>query len=73
MKTATLFPPIFFKKVALSFIRAFLAAFVTGLAGVLAAPNWGAGKAALVAVSIAAVTAGIRAIQAIFTDLEPTS
>ena len=73
-----MFPPVFWKKVALSFVRAFAAAFVLGLTDVLSAvgPNasdWGAGKAALVALVVAAVTAGVRALQALFTHLEPTA
>ena len=66
-------PPVWFKKVGLSFVRAFVGTFIAGLVGVLAVPDWEAGKAALVALSVAALTAGIRAIQAWFTHLEPTA
>lgn len=53
------------KKIAWSFVRAFLGTFAVGVAGVLASPNFEAGKAALIALAVASVTAGIRAAQAI--------
>ncbi len=63
---------VFFKKVVLSFVRAFVGVFIAGVGGVFALPNWSASKAALVALSAAALTAGFRAVQALLTDLEPT-
>lgn len=53
----------FVKKLGFSFLRAFLGAFVAGVPGILAVPNFTAGKAALVAVGIASLTAGFRAVQ----------
>lgn len=52
------------KRVALSFVRAFVGAFIILAPGILAAPDLTAAKAAIVAAFIAAVTAGFRAIQA---------
>ncbi len=60
------------KAVILSFLRAFLGVFIAGMAGVLAVPDWNTGKAALIALSAAALIAGLRAIQAVLTNLEPT-
>jgi len=53
-----------------SFARAFLGSFVVLLQGVLASPDFDTGKAALIAALIAAVTAGIRAVQGLFTSGE---
>lgn len=50
-----------------SFLRAFVAALITLLTGWLAAPNWTTWKAALLAVFIGAVTAGVRALQGLVT------
>lgn len=64
---------LFWKKVGLSFLRAFVSFFVLGVAGVwdaIAAGNWSAGKSAIIALIGAAVAAGIRAAQAAFTTLE---
>jgi hypothetical protein len=69
-----MFGAIFWRKVALSFIRAFIPFFFLGLAGVwddVAAGDWNASKSAIVALIGGAVTAGLRAIQALFTNLEP--
>lgn len=56
------------EKVAFSFLRAFGATFLAGMLGLLAVPNWDAGKAALVSLSVAALTAGIRAVQHLLLD-----
>lgn len=53
-----------------SFSRAFLASFLVLLEGVLAAPDFDAGKSLFVAALIAAVTAGVRAVQGLFTSGE---
>jgi hypothetical protein len=70
--TTTSTTEAFLLKIAWSFGRAFLAAFLVGVTGVLASPNWSAAKAALVALAIAAVTAGVRAVQALIADPTPT-
>lgn len=54
-----------------SFARAFLGAFFVLAPGVLEAPNFAEGKALFVAAIIAAVTAGVRALQGFFTAGEP--
>lgn len=74
---STWFPAVFWRKVALSFLRAFVAVFVLGLTGVVDAlgpegTDWNAAKSALVALVLAGLTAGVRALQALFTNLEPT-
>lgn len=51
-------------KLLLSFARAFVAALVVGLAGVAAVPDLSAAKALVVAAVVAAITAGLRAVQA---------
>jgi len=56
----------FAKKVGLSFVRAFAASLIVLLPGILAAPDLSAAKGLAVAALIAAVTAGIRAIQHFF-------
>ena len=61
----------FLKKVALSFARAFIGAFIAGATGLLTVPDWNAGKAALVALVVAALTAGVRAVQHIVLDTPP--
>ena len=63
---------VLLKAVGLSFLRAFIAVFIVGLAGVVNAADWNAAKAALVALVVASITAGIRACQALFTNLLPT-
>lgn len=60
----------FAKKVAFSFARAFLGAFAVGVTGVLDAPNWEAGKAALVALVIASAVAGVRTVQVLFPGVD---
>lgn len=56
------------EKVAFSFLRAFGATFLAGMLGLLAVPDWNAGKTALIALSIASLTAGIRAVQHLLLD-----
>ena len=58
----------FAQKLAWSFGRAFAGVFIAGLTGVLAAPDFSTGKAALVALSMASLIAGIRAIQHFTVD-----
>lgn len=53
-----------------SFARAFLAAFVTALIGILAMPDFGAWKSAAIAALTGAIAAGIRAVQGLFTPGE---
>lgn len=54
---------VFLKRVALSFVRAFGASLITFLIGIAAAPDWSFSKAAAVGAIVAAVTAGLRAVQ----------
>lgn len=51
-----------------SFVRAFLAVFVTLLTGWLAAPDWSTWKSALTAAIVGALTAGVRALQGFVTS-----
>lgn len=55
------------KRVALSFIRAFLGVFLVGVLNIASSVanthDWSAGKAAVVALISAAVVAGIKAVQ----------
>ena len=60
------FDNAFLKKITYSFSRAFVATFLAGIMGLLAVPNLEAGKALIVALSIAGLTAGVRAIQHVF-------
>ncbi len=60
----------FAKKVAFSFIRAFIGAFLVLVPGILAAPNWTAGKSAVVAAVIGALTAAVRAVQVFFPGVD---
>lgn len=62
----------FVEKLAYSFGRAFLATFAVGITGLLAAPDWSTKKAALVALTVAAVTAGVRAVQHVLVDQKST-
>jgi hypothetical protein len=69
-----LFTPVFWKKIGLSFARAFIATFVLGVGGAfdaVASGDTNAARSAAVALVVAGVTAGIRAAQALFTNLEP--
>jgi hypothetical protein len=54
-----------------SFVRAFLGAFLVLAPGVLDAPNLAEGRALFTAAIVAAVTAGVRALQGFFTQGEP--
>lgn len=65
------FSAVFVKKVALSFARAFLATFIVGAAGVASSPNFTTAKAALIALVVAAITAGLRAVQALVEGTPP--
>lgn len=68
-----MFTPLFWKKIGLSFARAFIAFFVLGVVGAYDSFVTGdveAGKAAAVALITGAVAAGLRAAQALFTTLE---
>ena len=51
-----------------SFVRAFLATFITLLTGWLVAPDWSTWKSAVTAVVIGALTAGVRALQGLVTS-----
>ena len=65
--------PLFFKKVGLEFARTFVIVFVLGILPVWDnLVNWdpNAAKVAILAVIASAGTAGIRAVQALFTQLE---
>lgn len=63
-----IFTTDFLKKLALSFARAFVGAFIAGVTGLLTVPDWNTGKAALVALVVAALTAGVRAVQHVVFD-----
>lgn len=68
-----MFTTFFWKKVALSFVRAFVPFFVLGILPVwdsIVAGDWDVAGAAVIALIGAAVTAGVRAVQALFTNLE---
>ena len=68
-----MFEPLFWKKIALSFARAFVSFFVLGAVGAYNGFVTGdihAGKAAVIALITGAVAAGLRAAQALFTTLE---
>lgn len=63
----------FWKKIGLSFARAFLAAFVIGLtpaADAIASGDWNTARAAIVACALAGGAAVLRALQALGTNLE---
>lgn len=63
----------FFKKVGLSFVRAFVPAFAIGLtpaADAVAAGDWNTARAAVVACVLAGGAAVLRALQALGTNLE---
>jgi hypothetical protein len=72
-----LFSSQFFKAVGLSFARAFIAVFALGILSVYSAVlpgesiDYDAGKTALIALVTAAGAAGIKAMQALFTNLDP--
>lgn len=51
------------KRVALSFVRAFVGSLIVLIPGILAAPDLTAAKALAVAALIGAVTAGVKAVQ----------
>jgi len=53
-----------------SFTRAFVGVFITVWLGWLAAPDWSAWRAVLLAAVIGAVTAGVRALQGFLTKGE---
>jgi hypothetical protein len=50
-------------KLAWSFGRAFVGAFIVGIAGINAVPDLSAAKALVFAAIVAAITAGIRAVE----------
>ena len=51
------------KRVALSFVRAFVGSLIILLPGILAAPDFSAAKALSISALIAAATAGVKAVQ----------
>lgn len=59
----SLFTPAVLKKLAWSFGRAFVAAFVVGIAGIAEVPNLSAAKALVLAAATGALVAGVRAIE----------
>jgi hypothetical protein len=66
---------LFWKRVGMSFLRAFVGAFALGITGVFgslgeAGSDFTAGKSALIALIVAAIAAGLRAAQALFTTIE---
>lgn len=63
---------VLLKACLLSFVRAFLATLIVLLPGVAMAPNFNLAKAAAIAALVAAVTSGLRAVQALLTKVEPT-
>ena len=60
------------KAVALSFVRGFLAVFVTLVIGLLSAPNFSLEKSAVISLIAASLAGGLRAVQALLTNAEPT-
>lgn len=54
---------LFLKRIALSFVRAFVASLLVFALGLAQAPDWTFSKSAGVAAIVAALTAGIRAVQ----------
>lgn len=68
-----MFTSLFWRKVGLSFLRAFVPFFILGVIPLwdeVVAGDWNTARAALIALIGASVTAGIRALQALFTTLE---
>lgn len=63
----------FWKKIVLSFLRAFVASLVITVPGVLASPNFDTAKALGISALIGGVAAGIRAIQHLFVDTTPST
>lgn len=53
----------FVKKVAYSFLRAFGGSLIVFLIGIATAPAWSFSRAAAVGALVAAVTAGLQAVQ----------
>lgn len=53
-----------------AFVRTFVATFTVTVAGWLAAPNWGAGKAVLYGALTGAAVAAVRAVQGLVTPGE---
>lgn len=56
----------FLKRIALSFLRAFGASLLVFAIGIAQAPEWSFSRAAGLAALVAAVTAGLRAVQHAF-------
>lgn len=50
-----------------SFVRAFLAAFIVGISGWLSSPDLSGWKSIVLGVTVGALTAGVRALQALLT------
>lgn len=65
---------LFWRKVGLEFARTFLTVFVLGVIPVASnladTKDWDTARAALLALVAAAITAALRAAQALFTQLE---
>jgi hypothetical protein len=62
----------FIKKIAFSFARAFLGIFIAGISGIgqdfLSTHDWNTLKSALLALVVAGIIAGFRALQHVFLD-----
>lgn len=56
-------------KLVLSFVRAFVGAFVVLVPGILSAPDFNTAKAAAIAAVVGAFTAAVRALQAAIGQL----
>lgn len=59
----------FVLKLVYSFVRAFVGAFIVGIAGIAAVPNLSAAKALVVAAAVGALTAAVRAVQHVIIDV----
>ena len=60
--------PIFLKRVALSFVRAFGASLLVFVIGLAQAPEFSFSKSAGLAALVAALTAGLRAVQHVIEE-----
>lgn len=66
-----LFTTATLKKLAWSFGRAFVASFVVGIAGIAVVPDLNAAKALLLSAAVAALTAGVRAVEVAVVGSKP--
>lgn len=70
---SNLLSPAVLKKLAWSFGRAFVGAFIVGIGGIAVVPDLSAAKALLLAAVTAAFTAGIRAVEQAVTGGSTTT